>query len=209
MSTHGRYFRKVPEKNFRYLLTGDESWFCYFTPHGCQWVHEDDQVPYRVRPNIQNPKIMITIFWNINGIAILDVLKKGTHMNSTIFISNILEPLTKYPQFVEAKKSRKKFYIHFDNCPSHRAKQTLNFLAQKKFDQVPHPKYSPDLALSDFYLFGKIEDKLEGVVFGNEDELKERIVEEFQKISKDELKSVFDGWIARCYQCISTGGEYI
>ena len=107
LSTYVRYFRKVPDKNFRYLLTGDESWFCYFTPHGCQRVHEDDQVPNRVRPNIQNPKIMITIFWNVNGIAILDVLKKGTHMNSTIFISNILEPLTKYPQFVEAKKAGK------------------------------------------------------------------------------------------------------
>ena len=45
---------------------------------------------------------MITIFWNVNGIAILDVLQKGTHMNSTIFIKNVLEPLTKYPLFIEA-----------------------------------------------------------------------------------------------------------
>ena len=88
-------------------------------------------------------------------------------------------------------------------------KTNIEFLSPEKFEQVPHPKYSSDLAPSDFYLFGKIKDKLEGVVFENEDELKERIVEEFKKISKDELKSVFDGWIARCYQCISTGGEYI
>ena len=69
----------------------------------------------------------------------------------------------------------------------------MYFLAQKKFEQAPHPKYSPDLAPSDFYLFGKIKDKLEEIIFENDEELKERVVEEFQSISKDELKSVFDG----------------
>lgn len=42
--------------------------------------------------------------FNVNGIAILDILPKSTHMNSTIFISNVLEPFMKYPQLVELKK---------------------------------------------------------------------------------------------------------
>lgn len=59
----------------------------------------------------------------------------------------------------------KKFYIHFDNCPSHKKANVIQFLNDKKFTNVPQPLYSLDLAPSDYYLFGKLKDKLKGRTF--------------------------------------------
>lgn len=74
---------------------------------------------------------------------------------------------------------------------------------------IPHPAYSPDPAPSDFYLFGKLKKKFEGVMFESAEELEDAIRDEFSKISKDELKSVFNGWIEPLQRCIEIGGAYI
>lgn len=200
---------KCQKNDFKFILTGDESWFFYYSPHCCQWVHEDEEVPRMVKGNFLVPKRMITIFWNTNGIALLHVLPQNSHMNSTIFIEDILTPLTKFPAYVDAKSSRKKFYLHFDNARAHKAKCVDDFLAQKKFTIPVNPAYSPDLAPSDFYLFGKLKNKFKGVIFESPDELESSIRYEFERIPKSELMSVFNGWIERLQRCIQIEGDYI
>lgn len=73
-----------------------------------------------------------------------------------------------------------------------------NYIALKKLTRTPHPPFSPDLAPSNFYLFGKMKDKAKGVHFKDEEELILTIQEKFQKIPKDELLAVFNGWMKRC-----------
>lgn len=58
----------------------------------------------------------------MNGVALLKILPPGEHINSPTFIEKVFDPLTGYPTFVEAKKLRKKFYLHFDNARPHKAK---------------------------------------------------------------------------------------
>lgn len=77
----------------------------------------------------------------------------------------------------------------------------------KKFTNLPYSQR--DLAPSDFYFFGKLKEKFEGTRFENDEELEDAIKEEFSKIQKEELKSVFEEWIDRQQRCISNGGEYI
>ena len=123
---------------FRYILTGDESWFCYFTPNGCRWMNEDEEPPDIERPGFKSPKIMVCLFWNPHGIALIYVLPKGTSMNSSVFIANILEPINEYPANLEAKRCHKKFWIHFDNAPCHRSKQVKEYMTIKKLSRAPH-----------------------------------------------------------------------
>jgi histone-lysine N-methyltransferase SETMAR len=40
---------------------------------------------------------------------------------------------------------------------------------------LPHPPYSPDLAPSDFYLFGALKDAICGKRFGSDDEVAEDV----------------------------------
>ena len=79
----------------------------------------------------------------------------------------------------------------------------------KKLINLPHPSYSPDLAPSDSYLFGMLKNEFEGIRFENDDELEDAIKEEFPKIQKEELKSVFEEWIDRLQHYISNDDEYI
>ena len=201
--------KKCQRRNYRFIVTGDESWILYYSPNGCIWLQEGDPIPTAVRGGFQISKILLAIFWGTFGIASIHVLRKGETMNSNIFINNVLKPIEKYHCFIQAKNEKQRFYIHFDNCPSHKAKCVSEYLAQKKFSIAPHPAYSPDLSPSDFYLFGKLKEKLEGIQFDNEDDIEQAIIKEFEKISSEELKTVFNSWIQRIERCIDIGGSYV
>ena len=106
-------------------------------------------------------------------------------MNSSIFISNILEPLNQYTANLQAKKSRRRFWLHFDNASCHRSKVVKNYMGLKKFSRALHPPFSHDLAPSDFYLFGKVKNKTQGVHFQDEEELLLTIQSEFEEIPRE------------------------
>jgi hypothetical protein len=66
-----------------------------------------------------------------------------------------------------------------------------------------------DLAPSDFYLFGKFKTTLMGSVFENEQELLNGTMKAPDRITGDELESVFEELVARLDVCIHRGGDYI
>jgi hypothetical protein len=57
-----------------------------------------------------------------------------------------------------------------DNSPVHKAKASHAKLSQMPVHLAPHPPYSPDLAPSDFFLFGYLKTKLVGLEFDSADE---------------------------------------
>lgn len=75
--------------------------------------------------------------------------------------------------------------------------------------RAPHPPFSPDIAASDFYLFGYLKDRLAGLKFESPDELFEYINEILMKIPKETLINVFFEWEKRLKQVIENNGEYI
>lgn len=57
-----------------------------------------------------------------------------------------------------------------DNVPIHTAQITVAETANCAFELLPHPPYSPDIALPDF-LFPKLKSHLHSHHFGNNDEI--------------------------------------
>lgn len=74
--------------------------------------------------------------------------------------------------------------------------------------RTPQPPYSPDIAPSDFYLFGNIKDRLKGHHFTSIEDLKEKIFEICNSIPRDTLKRVFQDWIKRSDWVALHKGEY-
>jgi hypothetical protein len=73
---------------------------------------------------------------------------------------------------------------------------------------APHPPYSPDLAPSDFYLFGDVKRYLAGLSFEDADRpfaVVEGVLEDIEKVT---LQAVFLEWMDRLRKCIATNGEY-
>ena len=77
------------------------------------------------------------------------------------FYKDVLERLRKRVQRVR-RDIADDWVLHHDNAPAHTALSIGEFLAKKNIPVLPHPPYSPDLALCDFYLFPKLKSKLNG-----------------------------------------------
>jgi hypothetical protein len=73
---------------------------------------------------------------------------------------------------------------------------------------APHPPYSPDLAPSDFFLFGYVKRTLQGSEFQTVEELLAAVVGILNAIPTETLNSTFHEWIRRLQPCIDTDGEY-
>lgn len=75
--------------------------------------------------------------------------------------------------------------------------------------RAPQPPYSPDIAPSDFFLFGYIKSKLNGKHFDSVESLIEEVQEILSEISKETLKKVFEDWERRLNEVINRNGEFI
>ena len=62
-----------------------------------------------------------------------------------------------------------------DNARLHTADYTVETLQKLKFEVLAHPPYSPDLAPSDYHLFGPLKKALRGRRFTSDQELKEAV----------------------------------
>ena len=139
---------------------------------------------------------------------IVDYLISGISYNSSYFKENILVPLIEKKGEIWPNSSSKRIWLHLDNCRVHNNKLITEKTQQSPFKRAPHPSYSPDLAPSDFYLFGKIKKQLEGLKFNSKKELFEKLIEILKKITKDERYSVFEEWKKRCDFVRKNNGIY-
>ena len=99
--------------------------------------------------------------------------------------------------------------IHFDNAPPHKGADTTEFLNFHGIIKAPHPPYSPDIAPSDFYLFGYIKALLAGRSFKSPQDLLDNVIEILSEIPKSTLLKVFNQWETRLQKVIASNGEFI
>jgi hypothetical protein len=76
-------------------------------------------------------------------------------------------------------------------------------------EQALHPSYAPDLAPSDFYLFGYLKERLQGQHFEDGDQLLDAIMAVTGTIEKVTLQRVLLERMERLRRCIDTNNEYI
>ena len=96
-----------------------------------------------------------------------------------------------------------------DNAPVHTAATVKEMMRKNHLHRAPHPLYIPDLAPLDFYLFGTLKSRIEGIEFTDSDEIREWILEQMQMTSKDEYRRVFHLWKSRLQACIDIDGHYV
>lgn len=114
---------------------------------------------------------MLTIFFNDDGVQLIDIKFKGVKVDAEYFKSMILMKLSQLDVVNKAKKQKQQMLIHFDNVPSHNALEVEDFIEKSTFERIPHPPYSPNLASSDLGLFWTVKENFEGREFESEEEL--------------------------------------
>ncbi len=158
-------YKANPNDFLSRVVTGEEMWLHHWDPEtkqaSMQWQHVGSPPPKKARTQPSAGKVMATIFWDVEGILLIDYLPKKTTITGNYYV----EVLRKLHQAIKDKRrgklSRNILLLH-DNAPAHSAKVTQAALKECKFQQLRHPAYSPDLAPSDFYFFRLLKKSLHG-----------------------------------------------
>jgi histone-lysine N-methyltransferase SETMAR len=111
---------------------------------------------------------MLTIFWSPLGFFLVEILPKGIYFDSQYFCPNVLFAIVQNRPSEIPGDRRRRMVVHFDNATSHSAKCTIDYLMANRLTRAPYPAFSPDLAPSDFSVFGKLKMTLIDAAFDNE-----------------------------------------
>ena len=190
------------------IFTGDESMFILHYSVKGAWVEYDENPPESEQTKIQTMKIMITVIWGISGICVLDMLPQGMKFNSNYFINNIVNKFASCEAVQRVRTSHRRVWLHLDNCKVHNSNESKESFKANNIHRTPYPPYSPDIAPSDFFLFGYVKDKLRGQRFKSPEHLFEEIHSIITHISKEKLISVYQNWMKRCERIIELKGNY-
>jgi len=115
-------------------------------------------------------KILVPIFWNQDGILIIDYLSRGQTISAEYYSSL----LVLFKDILKEKRRGKftKVVLFLQvNAPAHRALATQKKMAYLGFQCLDHPLYSPDLVPSDYRLFHELKKKLKDRYFSSDTEV--------------------------------------
>ena len=192
-----------------YIMTSDESWFLLNNPYHSKWAIDQKSAGSRPRTTIGSEKSLLAIFWSFTGFYYVHAVPEGSRYNSDFIIDSLLPGIEEKISETRPVLRMAKTKLHWDNARPHIAAKTLEQLAARNVILLPHPPYSPDVAPSDFFLFGYLKNCIEGMVFQDSDELVSTIWELLIAIPQETLDRVFIEWIVRLETVVANGGEYI
>jgi histone-lysine N-methyltransferase SETMAR len=192
------------------IVTGDETWVHHHEPEtkrqSMQWRHLGSPSPKKFKLAPSAGKLMMTIFWDVDGVILTDFLPKGETINSIQY----QETLKKLAAAIHRKRpGSRSTILHHDNARPHTAHATVAAVEAKGWAILPHPPYSPDLAPSDFHLFGPLKDYLRGQKFEDDEAIKAAVRLWIRQCDADFFKNGFVSWKTRWDKCVACNGDYI
>jgi histone-lysine N-methyltransferase SETMAR len=148
--------------------------------------------------------MMVTIVWNPLGFHLLNALPKGNTFNAEYYRVNIPKNFLPLRPLVFGKR----LVIHAVNAKLHTARKSRAVCEEKRLRLAVHPPYSPDLAPSEFFLFGYIKHCLQGIAFLSREEFLAAIHEIVKAIPRPTLEDVFRHWMERLESLSQNNGAY-
>ena len=194
------------------FVTMVETWVHYFDPEtrqqSMEWKHPGSPTPKKARRSTSAGKVMASVFWDSEGILMIDYLEKGETLTSEYY-SSLLVKLREEIRRKRRGKLAKGVLFHQDNAPIHKAARSMATIRENGFEIIEHPPYSPDLAPSDYFLFGNLKNYLRGTSYGSDNDVFEAVEGYFRSQNASfYLKGIKD-IRKRWERCIVLKGEYV
>ena len=96
-----------------------------------------------------------------------------------------------------------------DNARPHTAAKTLAKIEDLGWKLLTHPPYSPDLAPSDFHLFGPLKESMKGIHFQTDEKVKAAVSNWLRTQSTEFYAKGIDNLISRWNKCVAKEGDYV
>jgi hypothetical protein len=126
---------------------------------------------------------MLMVAWNSSGFYVVTALPKGLKFNTRYSAIDILERIKNWWKGQGAGSTRI-LIVHADNARPHTAILSMDFMDANRMTRAPRPPYSPDLAPSDFLLFGEVKRQLSGCPFDHAGDLPTAVQEILDGLDK-------------------------
>jgi hypothetical protein len=153
-------------------------------------------------------KVMLTIFWDVNGSILVHFQEKGQTVTSAQYSDMLVSELKPVIRLKCWGLLSKRVLLLHDNTHPHTAAHTVDTLRALKFEVLKHPPYSTDLAPSDFHLFGPMKEHLWGQKF-TDDEVMEAVQSWLKATPKsfflEGIRKLVDRWT----KCVAKQGDYV
>lgn len=203
--------RSAKRKSFLHrIVTGDEKWIYFVNPKRKRsYVDPGQPAQSTPRPNRFGKKTMLCVFWDQRGVIWYELLKPGETVNSQRYqqqLVNLNRALRqKRPEY---ETRHDKLIFLDDNAPAHRTKQTRELVESYRWQPLPHPAYSPDLAPSDFHLFASMGHALSKQHFTSYENVGKWLDEWFASKKEDFFRRGIHRLPERWSKCVTSEGAY-
>lgn len=130
-------------KFFKRLITQDETWVHHDDPEtkaqSMQWKHRDSPPPKKARVQPSAGKVMLTVFWDQDGVVMTDFLAKGTTITGAYYAS-LLRKLREAIKIKRRGKISKGILLLQDNAPVHNSRVARSEAQACSYELLPlHP----------------------------------------------------------------------
>lgn len=137
------------------IVTGNEKWIQYDNPKRKRsWGKPGHASTSTAKPNIHGSKLLLCIWWDQQGVIYYELLKPKETITGDRYRLQLmrLSRALKEKRPLYEQRHDKVILLH-DNARPHVAQSVKTYLETLKWEVLPHPPYSPDIAPSDYYLF--------------------------------------------------------
>ena len=125
-----RLFQQDPGEFVTRFVTVDETWVHHYKPEtkeqSMQWKNSDSPPPKKAKVVPSAQKVMATVFWDAEGVILLDFLSKGKTITGEYeYYSSLLEQFLEEIRQKRPQKLHHGVLFHKDNAPAHKAHVTM------------------------------------------------------------------------------------
>ena len=99
--------------------------------------------------------------------------------------------------------------LSHDNTRPHTSRHTTAGIVKIGWEILPHPPYSPDLAPSDFHLFGPLKEANRGIHFKDEEAVKTSVRQWLRRQNLAFYRTGIHALVKRWTKTVEMDGDYI
>jgi len=191
------------------IVTGDESWFHHFEPEmkrqSMEWRHLHSPSKKKAKTVPSAARVMGTDFWDAEGLILAEFLEPG----QTITAARYVQTLHKLRRALCDKRLGRNIIILHDNARPHAARLTSEAIAKLGWEVLPHPFYSPDLAPSDYHLFGFVKDQLHGQHYETTEAIQKSVCQCLRMAGTEFYRRGIFKLPERWEKCVQRSGDYV
>jgi histone-lysine N-methyltransferase SETMAR len=194
------------------IVTGDESWIHHHDPlskaESKEWRKPGEKPPTRPREQRSAGKILLSLFWDREGVLLMDYLPTGRTINGEYYATLIGRLRSAIKEKRRGKLSRGVSLLQ-DNAPAHTSKLAKVAIRDAGFDLLNHPAYSPDIAPSDYHIFSNLKKHLRGKYFKEDADVIAAVDAFFSTQTEEFFSAGINNLPGRWQRVIDASGAYI